>query len=80
MLRSDAVGASQALVELWRILCRQDSIPFAARDQVFAKILDPFESVKQEADVFEAGRAGVNTLLAAADVKAANGGNQERLV
>jgi hypothetical protein len=80
LLRSDAVGASQALVELWRILCRQDSIPYAARDQAFEKILEPFEGAKQEADVFEAARAGVNTLLAAADVKAANGAKQERLV
>ena len=80
LLRSDAVGASQALVELWRILCRQDSIPFAARDQAFAKILDPFQSAKQEADVFDGARAGVGTLLAAADTKATNGAKQERLV
>jgi len=80
LLRSDALGASQALVELWRVLGRQDSIPAVARDQAFSKIIDPFAAVKQEADVFDAGRAGVSVLLAAADSKVAGAGKQDRLV
>jgi hypothetical protein len=80
LLRSDALGASQGLIELWRILARQDSIPTAARDQAFSKIIEPFAAVKQEADVFDAGRAGVSVLLAAADSKVAGPGKQDRLV
>jgi hypothetical protein len=80
LLRSDALGASQALVELWRILERQDSIPAAARDQAFTKIIEPFAAVKQEADVFDAARNGVSVLLAAADTKVAGAGKQDRLV
>jgi hypothetical protein len=80
LLRTDALGASQALVELWRILSRQDSIPAAARDQAFSKIIEPFDAVRQEADVFDAARTGVSVLLAAADTKVAGSGKQERLV
>jgi hypothetical protein len=80
MLRSDALGASQALVEVWRILARQDSIPAAARDQAFSKLLDPFLALRQEADVFDAARAGVSVLLTAADTKVAGAGKQDRLV
>ncbi len=79
LFRSDALGSSQALVELWRILCRQDSIPVAARDEAFKKIVSPFLAIKQESDLFDAARAGVNTLLAAAEAKP-SGGKQERLV
>jgi hypothetical protein len=80
LLRSDALGSSQALVELWRILCRQDSIPQAARDRVFRQIIEPFTTVKQEADVFDAARAGLDKLLAASDAKGAGLSKQERLV
>ena len=80
LLRSDALGASQALVELWRILSRQDSIPAAVRDQAFSKMIEPFATVKQESDVFDAARAGVSGLLAAADTKVAGSGKQDRLV
>ena len=79
LLRSDALGTSQSLVELWRILCRQDSIPVNARDESFNKIVTPFLQIRQESDVFDAGHAGVNTLLAAADRKT-TGNKQERIV
>jgi hypothetical protein len=79
LLRSDAVGATQALVELWRVLCRQNSIPRGARDDSFSKIIAPFVQVKQESDVFDAARGGVNILLAAAEAKGP-GTKQERLM
>jgi hypothetical protein len=78
LLRADALGSSQALVELWRILSRQDTMPLAARDEAFSRIISPFAQVKQEADVFEAARAGVNTLLAATGKT--SGSKQERLL
>ncbi len=79
LLRSDALGSSQALVELWRVLCRQDSIPLSTRDESFNKIVSPFLAIRQESDVFDAARAGVNTLLSATESKT-SGGKQDRLV
>jgi hypothetical protein len=79
LLRSDVVGTLQSLVELWRIFCRQDSIPAEARDATFLKLIQPFSQLKQEADLFNAGRAGVETLLAAAQPQS-SGSRQERLV
>ncbi len=66
LLRADAAGTLQALTGLWRILVLQDSIPVANQDASFAMLLRPFAHVKQEADVFDAGRSGVDVLLVAA--------------
>jgi hypothetical protein len=64
-LRWDAAGTLQALVGLWQIFCRQDSILPADRDRPLAAILARFNKVRSEADVFDGGRDGVQTLLAA---------------
>ena len=79
LLRSDTLGSLQSLVELWRILCRQGSIPPVGQDAAFAKIIAPFASPKTEADAFDAGRAGIDTLLDAATSKI-TGTRQERLL
>src|SRR5947209_5161265 len=42
MLKADTLGSLQAVVELWRILCRQGSIEAAAQDKSFAKLIEPF--------------------------------------
>jgi hypothetical protein len=64
-LRSDTAGTFQALVGLWQIFCRQDSIAPADRDRALAAILTRLAKVKSEGDVFDGGRQGVETLLAA---------------
>jgi hypothetical protein len=64
-LRSDAAGTLEALVGLWQIFCRQNSIAPADRDRPLASILTRFNKVKSESDVFDGGREGVQTLLAA---------------
>ncbi len=64
-LRSDAAGTLQSLVGLWQIFCRQESIAPADQDRVLAAILTRFAKVKNEGDVFDGGRAGVQTLLTA---------------
>ncbi len=64
LLKADTVGTLQSLVELWRILCRQGSIPADSQDASFAKLISPFAHVRQEAEVFDAGRSGLNLLLA----------------
>jgi hypothetical protein len=64
-LRWDAAGTLQALVGLWQIFCRQNSILPADCDRPLAAILARFNKVKSEAEVFDGGREGVQTLLAA---------------
>ena len=64
-LRADAAGTMQALVGLWQIFYRQGSIPSADADRSLSSILAPFAKVKSEREVFEGGREGVKTLLAA---------------
>ena len=66
LLRSDTAGTLQALVELWQILLPPGFHSAEARDATLVKLIQPFTQLKQEADLFNAGRAGVKTLLAAA--------------
>ena len=58
---------------------RQDSLPAGAQNAAFEKITAPFDSIKTEADVFDAGRNGLDVLLDAATPKSA-GTRQERLL
>ena len=78
LLRADALGTLQSLVELWRILCRQNSIGLEAQDGTFSKLIAPFSQIREEASIFDAGRAGVNLLLDNAEPKA-EGTRQERM-
>jgi hypothetical protein len=57
-------------VGLWQIFCRQNSIAPADRDRPLASILTRFSKVKSEGDVFDGGREGVQTLLAATNAPA----------
>jgi hypothetical protein len=79
MLRADTIATLQSLVELWRVLCRQGSIQSDAQDTSFGKLIRPFTAVKQEAELFNAGRDGIDLLLASADSSAA-GSRQEALM
>jgi hypothetical protein len=79
LLKSDATGSFQAVIELWRILRRQDSIPASAENDSFAKLVGAFGHVKQEADVFAAGRTSVDVLLSASN-SPETGTRHERLV
>ena len=65
-LRADAAGTAQGLIGLWQIFVRQQSIPRDAADAALAKLLEPFAQIRSDKDVFDAGRAGVRTLLQAA--------------
>ena len=78
-LRSDVAGTLQSLVGLWQIFCRQGSIAPADRDRTLAAILTRFAKVKNEGDVFDGGREGVQTLLAAAN-SPAGGSPQDRML
>jgi hypothetical protein len=67
LVRADAVGSAQALVGIWQILCRQNTIPASAQDASFSQLLTPYLKVHQSVEVFDAARAGVKTLLHAAN-------------
>ena len=62
-LHADMAGTFQALVGLWQILVRQQSIPDAQADSMFSGIVGGFAPVKGYRDLFDAGRAGVKLLL-----------------
>jgi hypothetical protein len=65
LLRSDAAGTLQALVGIWQIFCRQNSLPAEKADATFSGILTPFAQIHNNQDLFDAGRGGVKLLLAA---------------
>ncbi|MEO8593870.1 MAG: hypothetical protein ABI759_11160 [Candidatus Solibacter sp.] len=64
-LHSDIAGTFQSLVSLWQILIRQQSIPEAEADKIFAGIVSGFNGVKGNRELFDAGRNGVRLLLRA---------------
>lgn len=66
VLRADAAGMMQSLSGLWQILLRQHLLPTGQADALLASLLDPFTTrVRNEQELFDAGRAGVFTLLKA---------------
>ncbi len=79
LLKADTIGTFQSLIDLWGILCRQNSIAPEEQDATFAKLIAPFSHIKQEAEVFEAGRSGVDVLLSAANASSV-GSRQEQMV
>jgi len=80
---ADVAGSFQALVGLWQILVRQQSIPESQADAVFSGIAGSFVQIRNNRELFDASRGGVKLLLAgaangpAAPARSAN--SQERL-
>ena len=64
-VRADGAGTVQGLVGLWQIFYRQGTIAGADADHTLSSLLTPFAKAKSERDIFEGGREGVKTLLAA---------------
>jgi len=79
LTKADAIGTVQGLIELWQILVRQSAIPPSSMDATFAKLIQPFDHVRQEGEVFTAGRSGVEALLSAVRNRP-SGSRQEQLV
>lgn len=65
LFHSDVAGTSQSLVGLWQILVRQQTLPESRADAVFAGVVAPFGSVRNDRELFDAGRNGVKLLLEA---------------
>ncbi|MDE3166496.1 MAG: hypothetical protein KGN36_11885, partial [Acidobacteriota bacterium] len=64
-LHSDLAGTFQSLVGLWQILTRQQGLPAGRADQIFSDLVAGFTQIKNEREVFDAGRKGVTLLLGA---------------
>ncbi|MGA8030648.1 MAG: hypothetical protein WB992_26185 [Bryobacteraceae bacterium] len=79
LLKADSIGTFQALVGLWQIFSRQGLISPDQEDSAFTKVIAPFNHIRQASEVFDAGRSGVDTLLAA-NGPLSGGPRQERLV
>ena len=69
-MRANSAGILQALIGMWQVYARQGSLPESAADEALSSILDQFAQVKNDRELFEAGRAGVATLLKATAAKA----------
>jgi hypothetical protein len=63
MLRANTAGTMQALIGLWRIFARDGAVSPAQANGVFANLISPFASVRDNRELFDAGRAGVKLLL-----------------
>ncbi|HYM09437.1 MAG TPA: hypothetical protein VEU62_01825 [Bryobacterales bacterium] len=63
--RSDTVGTFQALVSLWQVFVRQGEIAETHADASLKSLIGLFNSVRNDRELFDAGRAGVKALLAA---------------
>ncbi|MDP9170052.1 MAG: hypothetical protein M3N54_05515, partial [Acidobacteriota bacterium] len=66
-LRQDAIGMMQGLTGMWQIFCRQGSIPAAKADETLAGISAGFGAVKNNRELFDTGRQGLNLLVKTAN-------------
>jgi hypothetical protein len=65
-LRSNALGALQANIGLWEILARQQEIPETAMNTSWQAIVQPFIGVSSSAQLFDATRGSLQSMLKAA--------------
>jgi hypothetical protein len=75
--RQDSIGMMQGLTGLWQIYCRQGSISTANADAALGSIAGLFPALKNNRELFDAGRNGLTLLLKAAG--ATNGTVQDRM-
>jgi hypothetical protein len=62
--RSDTAGMFDSLVALWQILVRQESLPAEKADPVFSTLVASFAQIRNNRELFDAGRSGAKLLLA----------------
>jgi hypothetical protein len=83
-LRQDSIGTMQGLTGIWQIFCRQGSIPVSKTDETLAGLVAPFAALKNDRELFDAGRRGLTLIVkasAAVSEASQHGGTmQERLL
>ena len=65
-LRSNALGALQANIGLWKILARQLEIPETAMNTSWQGVVQPFIGVSSPVQLFDATRSSLQSMLKAA--------------
>jgi hypothetical protein len=65
-LRGNVMGTLEAEVGLWKILARQQQIPVSDLNASWQALLKSFEKVETPAQLFDAGREGLASVLQAA--------------
>ena len=78
-MRADTAGTMQGLVGLWQIFTRQGSISASQADATLSALITPFAKIRSRRELFDAGRSGVKTLLAATN-SAEKASPQDRMV
>lgn len=63
--RADTAGTLQGLLGLWQIFVRQGTLSSDQADATFAAILDAIDGAKNNRELFDGGRKGLDALLAA---------------
>jgi len=63
-LRADVAGCFQGLVGLWQIFVRNSALPAEQADAALAEIVDRFQGVRNELQLFDAAAAALEHLVA----------------
>ncbi len=77
-LRQDTIGMYQGLTGIWQIFCRQGSISVSKASDALAAMVTPFAAVKNNRELFDAGRQGLTLLVKSTGTTA--GTMQERML
>jgi hypothetical protein len=68
-LRGNAMGTFQAMVGLWQILARQEQIPAEDLNRSWQAVVNDFGKIGTSAQLFDAGRSSLATVIHAANAK-----------
>lgn len=63
LFRADTAGTMQSLAAMWQIFVRQRLIPAEQVDPTLSALIAPFGVAKNQRDLFDAGRGGIQILL-----------------
>jgi hypothetical protein len=66
LFKADALGTYEANVGLWQIFARQGQIPNAGMNDSWQKMIEPFASIQNSSQLFDAGQASFGAILRAA--------------
>ena len=76
-LRADTAGTFQSLISLWQILVRQQTLPETRADAAFSGIAASFAKIRNDRELFDAGREDVKLLLSSVPAEKTSAGSAE---
>ena len=76
--RQNSIATYQGLTGIWQIFSRQGSISADAADGALASLLAPFATLKNNRELFDAGRSGLTGLIKSTGVTSGN--TQEKML